>query len=48
MDYSLMFPQGADRNYKLLTDEAVNDLSIDFITGALTDQKPSRSLSKAL
>ena len=42
-----MFPQGADRNYKLLTDEAVNDLSIDFITGALTDQKTEQELIKS-
>ena len=47
MDYSLMFPQGADRNYKLLTDEAVNDLSIDFITGTLTDQKTEQELIKS-
>lgn len=47
MDYSLMFPQGSERDYKLLTDEAVNDLSIDFITEALTDKKPEQELIKS-
>lgn len=44
MDYSLMYPQGAKKDNKTLTDEAVNDLSIDFIVDALTDVKSEREL----
>ena len=44
MDYSLMYPQGAKRYNKTLTDEAVNDLSIDFIVDALTDVKSEHEL----
>ena len=44
MDFSLMYPQGAQRDNKTLTDEAVNDLSIDFIVDALTDKKSEREL----
>ena len=44
MDFSLMYPQGAQRDNKTLTDEAVNDLSINFIAEALTDVKSEREL----
>lgn len=44
MDFSLMYPQGAQRDNKTLTDEAVNDLSIEFIVDALTDKKSEREL----
>ena len=39
-----MYPQGAQRDNKTLTDEAVNDLSIEFIVDALTDKKSEREL----
>ena len=42
MKFSLMNPQGADRSYQTLTDEAVNDLSIEFILDALTDSHLER------
>ena len=44
MDYSLMYPPGDQRDNKTLTDEAVNDLSINFIAEALTDVKTEREL----
>ena len=44
MDYSLMYPPGGQRDNKTLTDEAVNDLSINFIAEALTDVKTEREL----
>ena len=37
MDFSLMRPRGAAQAYMTLTDDAVNDLSINFILDALTD-----------
>ena len=42
MDYSLMFPQNAERSFKTLTPESVNDLSIEFILDALTKQRYER------
>lgn len=42
MEYSLMFPKNSERNFKTLTPESINDLSIDFILEALTDQKYER------
>ena len=44
MDYSLMYPTGSNTDNKTLTDEAVNDLSINFIAEALTDVKSEREL----
>lgn len=44
MDYSLMYPPEGQRDNKTLTDEAVNDLSINFIAEALTDVKTEREL----
>ena len=44
MDYSLMYPTGSNTDNKTLTDEAVNDLSINFIVEALTDVKNEREL----
>ena len=44
MDYSLMYPTGSNTDNKTLTDEAVNDLSINFIVEALTDVKSEREL----
>ena len=35
-NFSLMYPLNTDYNIKTLTDEAINDLSIDYICDALT------------
>lgn len=42
MDFSLMTPGGADHAYQTLPDETVNDLSLDFILDALTEQRAER------
>lgn len=44
MEYSLMYPNGSERKFKTLTDEAINDLSVNFIIDALTDVKTEREL----
>lgn len=42
MDFSLFFPTSKERTAAKLSDEAINDLSIDFIADALTDVKYER------
>lgn len=42
MDFSLFFPSSKERTAAKLSDEAINDLSIDFIADALTDVKYER------
>lgn len=42
MGYSLLYPQNAERKNKTLTTESINDLSIDFILEALTEQRYER------
>ena len=42
MKFSLLYPQGAERKFNTLTDEALNDLSIDFILDALTEVRSER------
>lgn len=42
MEFSLLYPQGAEKSFKTLKDEAINDLSIDFIIDALSDVKYER------
>ena len=42
MKFSLLYPQGAEKSYQLLNAEAQNDLSLDFILDALTDDKDER------
>lgn len=42
MKFSLLFPQGAERTAATLTDEAVNDLSIEFLLDALTEVRAER------
>ena len=37
MKFSLFYPQNTERNFQLLSDEAVNDLSLEFIVDALTE-----------
>ncbi len=39
MDFSLLHPSGTEASYQSLTPQALNDLSIDFICDALTDNK---------
>ncbi len=42
MEYSLLYPDNSERKYKTLTDESINDLSIDFLLDALTEKKNER------
>ena len=42
MDFSLFFPDGSGRTPARLSDESINDLSIDFIADALTDVRYER------
>ena len=42
MKFSLLFPNDSERKFAVLTDEAVNDLSLDFILDALTDVPSER------
>ena len=48
MEFSLMFPPNAEQTFHTLTDEAINDLSIDFIVEALTDVKNEREHIRTL
>ncbi len=45
-DFSLLFPQNSERKQNTLTDEAVNDLSIDFLCDALTEDNYEKNLLK--
>ena len=42
MNFSLLYPENAERSYHTLNDEAVNDLSLNFILDALTDRHTER------
>lgn len=42
MDFSLMRPEGVEVSFNQLTDEAVNDLSLEFLLDALTDKRNER------
>ena len=42
MKFSLFYPQDADRSFNTLTDEAVNDLSLEFLLDALTEVRAER------
>lgn len=42
MKFSLMNPNGTEKSYQVLPDEAINDLSIDFILEALTEKQNER------
>lgn len=48
MDFSLLQPTGVDPKYKQLTPQAVNDLSVDFICDALTENKFEKNSIKNL
>ncbi len=48
MDFSLFFPKDKDRTAAKLSDEAANDLSIDFIADALTQVKYEREQLRTL
>ena len=42
MDFSLFYPAGKERSTAKLSEESINDLSLDFIADALTDVKYER------
>ena len=42
MEFSLMYPRGAQKTAQILPDETINDLSLDFILDALTDRHSER------
>ena len=42
MKFSLLYPENAERDFCQLNDEAVNDLSLEFILDALTDRHTER------
>ena len=42
MEYSLLYPPNAEHTFQTLTDESINDLSIEFLLNALTKQKYER------
>ncbi len=48
MDFSLLHPSDSSAKYKLLPPQAVNDLSIDYICSALTDDAFERGSLKNL
>ena len=39
MDFSLLSPQNTNKDYMTLPDEAINDLSLQFIVEALTEKR---------
>ncbi len=47
-NFSLLYPENAERNLNTLSDEAINDLSVDFICDALTDDDYERNLIRRL
>lgn len=47
-NFSLLYPLNSKRNENQLTDEAVNDLSIDFIIDALTEDDYEKNLLKKI
>lgn len=48
MNFSLMFPDADHKTGAKLTNECINDLSIDFIADALTDNRTERDLLRNL
>lgn len=48
MDFSLLQPTGIDPKYRGLTPQAINDLSIDYICEALTENKFEKNSIKNL
>lgn len=42
MKFSLFYPEGTERRFNVLTEEAQNDLSLDFLLDALTDVHAER------
>lgn len=44
MNFSLFYPEDAQITYSKLSDEAINDLSLEFILDALTDRRTERPL----
>lgn len=48
MEFSLLYPQNAEHQYKTLTEESINDLSIDFLLDALSNVKYEREHIRSL
>ena len=48
MKFSLYYPDGADRSFQKLSDEAINDMSLDFILDALTEIHTEKPLLRGL
>lgn len=46
--FSLLFPKGRENKFKTLTAESINDLSIDFILDALTEEAYEQNLIKRI
>ncbi len=42
MEYSLFYPPNAEKRVQKLTAESINDLSIDFLLNALTENRNER------
>ncbi|MEE3334392.1 MAG: hypothetical protein VZR54_09040 [Ruminococcus sp.] len=47
-DFSLLYPAESSRESKTLTDEAINDLSIDFLVDALSGEDYEKNLIKKI
>ena len=47
-NFSLLYPESSDRRFKTLTDEAVNDLSVDFLLDALTEEVYEKNLIRKI
>lgn len=47
-NFSLLYPINSDRKENTLTNEAVNDLSLDFIIDALTEDKYEKNLLRKI
>jgi DNA mismatch repair ATPase MutS len=47
-NFSLLYPENSERKETALNDEAVNDLSIDFIIDALSDDEYEKNLIKKI
>lgn len=48
MEYSLFYPPDKERSSNRLTPESINDLSIDFLLNALTENRNERDHMRIL
>ena len=46
--FSLMYPESSDRKCETLTDEAVNDLSVEFLLDALSEDNYEKNLMRKI